>query len=440
MQKAFLFDIDRCTGCQACQVACGIENQVAPELSWRQITTFNPQHYPDAPTFHLSLACNHCVDAPCMKSCPASAYTKNAQTGAVTIDAASCIGCKYCAWACPYDAPQFNQRAGVMEKCTFCEHRLAEGKLPSCVTACPTGALQFGDYDGMAGESDTPGFPRVDVEPAIRFLQPRYNAPEASSVSANGNRRAQPVPSKVTLRSEWSLVVFTLLAAVLVAWMMAAAAGAAVQPIAFGALGAVALAVSAMHLGKPARAWRAILNWRTSWVSREVIGFSGFLGLSALYLLTGGESAALIAASVVAGALALFAIDQVYSVTATPGLQLHSARTMLVAPFLAAVFLNEPRIFVALGAMRLLMYLARKVRRASSMSPQQWMWSGLRVMVGMALPAAWAANPSDSGWLPLVCVLIGETIDRAQFYNELEISTPRRQADLDLQRALRGAA
>ena len=76
VQNAFIFDINKCTGCQACQIACVIENELEPERSWRQMFTFNKQRLPDIPLFHLSLACNHCLDAPCMKYCPALAYLR----------------------------------------------------------------------------------------------------------------------------------------------------------------------------------------------------------------------------------------------------------------------------------------------------------------------------------------------------------------------------
>ena len=145
-QKGFVFDINKCTGCQACSIACEIENELEPGADWRQVTTFNERHVPGVLSFHLSVACNHCVDPPCMKNCPALAYSKDAVTGAVTVDPDLCIGCRYCTWACPYDAPRFNTASGVVEKCTFCQHRLEDGLEPACVTSCPTGALKLADH------------------------------------------------------------------------------------------------------------------------------------------------------------------------------------------------------------------------------------------------------------------------------------------------------
>ncbi|MEO8011900.1 MAG: 4Fe-4S dicluster domain-containing protein, partial [Dokdonella sp.] len=127
MPDSFVFDANTCTGCGACRVACTIENGLAPDVSWRRIETFNPQHRPIAPVFHLSLACNHCATAACMNACPALAYRRDGPTGAVLLDSTLCIGCGYCSWACPYDAPVFDEAAGVMTKCTWCADRLRAG-------------------------------------------------------------------------------------------------------------------------------------------------------------------------------------------------------------------------------------------------------------------------------------------------------------------------
>ena len=171
MQKAFVFDLNRCTGCDACQIACKIENELPPGMSWRQVVTFNESRLPGIPLFSLSLACNHCLDAPCKEKCPALAYSKDERTGAVTINPSLCMGCKYCQWVCPYDAPKFNATTGVVEKCTFCSHRLKEDLEPACTTACPTAALRFEDYskEDAKEQVDIPGFWKKRITPAIHI-------------------------------------------------------------------------------------------------------------------------------------------------------------------------------------------------------------------------------------------------------------------------------
>ncbi|MDP8206443.1 MAG: 4Fe-4S dicluster domain-containing protein [Candidatus Electryonea clarkiae] len=110
------------------------------------------------------LLCNHCDNPPCVKVCPTQATWKREQDGIVMMDWHRCIGCRYCLAACPYGSRSFNYRdprphikeintdfptrmRGVVEKCTFCDERLAEGKLPACVDACKYGCLTFGDLE-----------------------------------------------------------------------------------------------------------------------------------------------------------------------------------------------------------------------------------------------------------------------------------------------------
>ena len=301
-QKSFLFDVNKCTGCAACQIACAIENRVEAGIDWRQVHTFNSRHVPGVPSFHHSLACNHCVDPPCMKHCPALAYSKDPGTGAVTIDADKCIGCKYCSWACPYDAPRFNAGAGTMEKCTFCSHRLDEGLEPACVSLCPTGALGFTEYD-PAGETAVPGFTQSDIGPAIRFVPQRRSAVASASVVTACVHppdlavvAAAIVPGRIGLRSEWTLMVFTFLGALLAGWYAAPLLAPAQStfapvgpphPLVFALAGAAGLALAASHLGRWNRAWRAVLNWRHSWLSREVLLFPAFLTLATITLADG---------------------------------------------------------------------------------------------------------------------------------------------------------
>ncbi len=114
------------------------------------------------------LLCNHCDNPPCVRVCPTKSTFKREEDGIVMMDWHRCIGCRYCIAACPYGSRSFNYREpklffaeqgikpqggfpartrGVVEKCTFCEERLARGQWPSCVEACPHQALSFGDLE-----------------------------------------------------------------------------------------------------------------------------------------------------------------------------------------------------------------------------------------------------------------------------------------------------
>jgi molybdopterin-containing oxidoreductase family iron-sulfur binding subunit len=116
----------------------------------------------------LPVLCNHCEDPPCCRACPTQATFKRESDGIVMMDFHRCIGCRFCMAACPYGARSFNFRdprpfiqetnlefptrmKGVVEKCSFCAERLAEGKLPACVEAS-NGILIFGDLDDAESE------------------------------------------------------------------------------------------------------------------------------------------------------------------------------------------------------------------------------------------------------------------------------------------------
>lgn len=140
----FLFDSDICIGCAACEVACKIENEVPIGIRRRQVVTVEKGEYPNVEKYFASMACMHCSTPPCLAACPAKAISKR-EDGLVLVDKNKCIGCGYCAWACPYGAPQFGTSgevgAGIMDKCTFCVQRIDRGEKPACATACPTKAL-----------------------------------------------------------------------------------------------------------------------------------------------------------------------------------------------------------------------------------------------------------------------------------------------------------
>jgi molybdopterin-containing oxidoreductase family iron-sulfur binding subunit len=188
-----VIDLDRCTGCQGCVLACKAENNVpavgAPEaargriISWMQVLTEGADGHEAGKISFLPRPCLHCDDPPCIKVCPVYATYRNPE-GIVAQIFERCIGCRFCMAACPYTAKYFNWRTyqtdgpgqnpdvsvrpkGVVEKCTFCHHRLqkareragAEGRDlrpgeydTACAQACPTRAIVFGDLGDPASE------------------------------------------------------------------------------------------------------------------------------------------------------------------------------------------------------------------------------------------------------------------------------------------------
>lgn len=155
-QYAFFFNSQACNGCKACVIACKDKYDLPVGQSWRRVYEVNGGGWVKSGdnwvnnvfAYYVSISCNHCEDAKCMKACPAAAITKR-EDGIVLIDQDRCIGCRYCEWACPYAAPQFDEQKGVMGKCTGCSDYVDVGQKPACVMACPTRALDFGEVSEL---------------------------------------------------------------------------------------------------------------------------------------------------------------------------------------------------------------------------------------------------------------------------------------------------
>lgn len=206
-----VIDLDKCSGCQACSVACAMENNLPAGsadlaeagrlLRWLQMLPQFEGEYPHYGGQVVPMMCQHCDRPPCTLVCPVSA-TYSSADGTVAQIYWRCIGCRYCVNACPYTMKWFNwfepqwpgdlkdgtnpdveiREKGVTEKCTFCHHKLqiakerakAEGRairpdeyVPACAMACPTEAIVFGDIEDP--ESDA--FRKSRGARAFRFLE-----------------------------------------------------------------------------------------------------------------------------------------------------------------------------------------------------------------------------------------------------------------------------
>lgn len=139
-----LIDLRKCTGCQACTVACKIENNIPTGVFRTWVPDVEVGSYPDTKRAFLPRLCNHCERPSCIEVCPAGA-TWQRKDGIVEIDYDLCWGCGACVNACPYDARFINPITKTADKCTFCSQRVDQGLQPACVETCIGGARQFGD-------------------------------------------------------------------------------------------------------------------------------------------------------------------------------------------------------------------------------------------------------------------------------------------------------
>jgi formate dehydrogenase iron-sulfur subunit len=158
--KALLIDTTRCIGCEQCVEACRRENRLGPDRPrrWQRRTTdlsatrFTTIVHRDGQS--IKQQCRHCLEPACVSACLVGAMRKTPE-GPVVYDGDRCMGCRYCMMACPFEIPRYEWAAAVpyVRKCTMCAPRLAEGRLPACVEACPEQAVIFGDRDDLLAEA-----------------------------------------------------------------------------------------------------------------------------------------------------------------------------------------------------------------------------------------------------------------------------------------------
>jgi Fe-S-cluster-containing dehydrogenase component/DMSO reductase anchor subunit len=279
----------KCIGCKCCVVACNEQNGNPADINWRRVGEIEGGWYPNTQRFYLSMGCNHCVEPSCMIGCPVEAYKKDPVTGIVQHSAEACIGCQYCTWNCSYGVPQYNAERGVVGKCDMCHGRLAEGREPACVNACPETAIQVEIVDvkewkrEFAGSANAPGLPSAgDSISTTRITLPDNLPPDIKKADSWRVRPEHP---------HWPLVFMLVLTqlsvgALIVIWLaqlLGKPSGLGVAALGALAVAGMALNAATLHLGRPIRAYRAIKMWKRSWLSREILMFGGFSGAAAAY-------------------------------------------------------------------------------------------------------------------------------------------------------------
>lgn len=150
-----LVDVGKCIGCHACTAACKVKNDIPDGVFWTKVGAYEQGIFPNVQAYSAPLGrCMHCDHPACVSACPVGALQKTSD-GPVVYDAHKCIGCRYCMTACPFHVPKLDWDALLpsIQKCQLCADRLAAGLDPACASACPTGALKFGDRSALLVEA-----------------------------------------------------------------------------------------------------------------------------------------------------------------------------------------------------------------------------------------------------------------------------------------------
>ena len=218
-------DLNRCVGCQTCTIACKHANDTPPGVQWRRVLDVEQGTFPNVQREFLVTGCQHCAEPPCVPVCPTGA-TRQRLDGMVTMDYDLCIGCAYCAVACPYQARTIvhdrewfygretvqeqavahEERLGVAQKCTFCVERVDEGLeagripgldldyTPACSASCIASAIHFGDYNDpasnvsqlVARNASFQMHAQLGTDPQIKYLFETPAVPGREAVAGAG--------------------------------------------------------------------------------------------------------------------------------------------------------------------------------------------------------------------------------------------------------------
>jgi formate dehydrogenase iron-sulfur subunit len=295
-QYAFEVDLDACSGCKACVTACHRLNGLEEGEVWRNVGLLHGGTSERAFVQHVTTACHHCLEPACLHGCPVQAYEKDPLTGIVRHLDDQCIGCQYCMLTCPYDVPKYSHRLGIVRKCDMCQGRLAAGEAPACVQACPNQAIRIAlvSRQSVMEESEANLFLPGAPEPRLTLPTTIYRTgkPLPRNLLPADYHSAQPGHGHLALvimlvLTQMSVGAFVVEQVLLRGLAPVSQSGAPGAPALHRAtalfLGLLGLGAAVFHLGRPRYAYRAVLGWRTSWLSREIFCFGLFAVLATSY-------------------------------------------------------------------------------------------------------------------------------------------------------------
>ena len=325
-----VIDVNRCVGCQTCTIACKHANDTLPGVQWRQVIDVETGTFPDVERLFLVTGCQHCAEPPCVPVCPTGATTQRAD-GLVLQDYDICIGCAYCAVACPYQARtiahdqlwyygretsqeqavKHEERLGVAQKCTFCKDRVDDGlargltpgvdpeATPACSAACIAQAIHFGDFKDPQSKvstllRDQPHFQlnaELGTDPQIKYLYTTPAVPGRAAAAAEAEEEglsdpSNPLVGRLQTFWDWRAAMNWIFGgissgAAVAAWlasitgMLPADRVPAVQ-LGAALLMALGLFFVFLKIGRKLRFWRAVSRPQTSWMTREIYAVALF--------------------------------------------------------------------------------------------------------------------------------------------------------------------
>ena len=175
--KAFLIDVDECSGCYCCQMACKDEHcgndwtpyaKPQPDTGqfWGRLNYYERGKCPQVKVSHVFIPCQHCESAPCIEACPVEGGIYTRDDGLVIIDPEKCSGCQLCVYACPYECIFYNKDLNAAQKCTGCAHLVDRGypiSEPRCADVCFHEAIKFGEESALDLSDTESLYPEYDL-------------------------------------------------------------------------------------------------------------------------------------------------------------------------------------------------------------------------------------------------------------------------------------
>jgi Fe-S-cluster-containing dehydrogenase component/DMSO reductase anchor subunit len=417
MRKGFIFSQNKCVDCGACIASCILEN--GWKFQPRTIYRINPEALPYAAILNLSMACNHCDKPACLTGCPAAAYSRDISTNAVIINEEKCLGCDYCKWNCPYDAPKSDPVSGLIGKCNLCLPAVKEGLMPACASACPTGALCYDTISEVSGNNWPEWSRQKKLNPAVEIRAVSNDSqfkiiPEEIFSSGCSTTRQ----NEKDISGAWSLIAFSFLATLSVSLFISAFIGGKLPEIKL-ILPLIILSgiFSLFHLKRKLRAWRSILNITRSPLSREIAFYLVYLFISAGALVS--ETPGMILAASLTGLVLLAFIDLVYTFPDNRAkIIFHSGQAFLTGLLMVSFFSGLVYPFLFIAAIKIIpaIYNVYNTRERLAQPVLRFIRLALLLISGGSLFSGF----SYPGAVISIIFMTGELIDRILFYLDFE--------------------